>query len=319
MNLSPVPLKEVECVEVLTIIDNYVDALLENTDVAVRLPEPKGEEISTDTLVAEHGLSLLVTIQAEGKRRSLLLDTGYTRMGVLHNMGILEIDPDEVEAIVLSHAHMDHTGSLYPLLDRMTGPVTLAVHPEAFQFPRYRELKDGRRLRFPQTLIREDLMNKRVDIRETKTPTPMLDEAVMITGRVPRKTPFEKGLPGAIMERDGKMEEDSVADDQSLVIHLRGKGLVVVTGCCHAGIINTALYAQEISGVRKVYGILGGLHLTGPSTGQVLEKTIAELARLDPKVLVPMHCTGWRATRRLSEAFPEAFILNSVGTKFLLQ
>jgi 7,8-dihydropterin-6-yl-methyl-4-(beta-D-ribofuranosyl)aminobenzene 5'-phosphate synthase len=311
-------LKEVDCVEILTLVDNYTDVLLENTEIATRLPEPKGEEIPTDTLLAEHGLSLLVTVHKGEEKHTLLFDTGHTRMGVLHNMEILEVNPNEVETIVLSHAHMDHTGCLYPLLEKMTRPMTLAAHPGAFLFPRFKELKDGRRLRFPRTLIKEELIRQNVDLLETKNPTPILGDMVMITGEVERQTGFEKGLPNALIERDGQLEEDPIADDQSLAIHLKGKGLVVVSGCSHAGIINTVLQAKEITGVKKVHGILGGFHLIGPSSELLLESTIEELKKMEPKVLVPMHCTGWKGIHRISEVFADAFTLNSVGTKITL-
>ena len=318
MNQSPVSLKEVDCIEVLTLMDNYTDVLLENTEIATRLPEPKGDEIPTDTLLAEHGLSLLVTVHRGVEKRTLLFDTGYTQVGVLHNMQKLEVNPDEVETIVLSHAHMDHTGCLYPLLDQMTRPMTLAVHPDAFLFPRFKETKDGKRLKFPRTLIKDELIHRKVDLLETKAPTPVLSDMVMITGGVERQTAFEKGLPNALIERDGKMEEDPIADDQSLAIHLKGKGLVVVSGCSHAGIINTVLQAKEITGVQKVHGILGGFHLIGPKAEALLESTIKELVKMEPKVLVPMHCTGWKGIHRISEEFADAFTLNSVGTKITL-
>jgi 7,8-dihydropterin-6-yl-methyl-4-(beta-D-ribofuranosyl)aminobenzene 5'-phosphate synthase len=318
MNSATLLLKEVDCVEVLTLMDNYSDVLLENTEIATRLPEPKGEEIPTDTLLAEHGLSLLVTVHRGEEKHTLLFDTGYTQVGVLHNMEILEVNPDEVETIVLSHAHMDHTGCLYPLLDQMTRPITLAVHPGAFLFPRFKELEDGKRLRFPRTLIKEELIHRKVDLLETKNPTPILGDMVMITGEVERRTGFEKGLPNALIERDGQLEEDPIADDQSLAIHLKEKGLVVISGCSHAGIINTVLQAKEITGVQKVHGILGGFHLIGPKAESLLESTIKELVKMEPEVLVPMHCTGWKGIHRISEEFTDAFTLNSVGTKITL-
>ena len=318
MNHSPVPLKEVDCVEVLTLIDNYTDVLLENTEIATRLPEPKGEEISTDTLLAEHGLSLLVTVHRGEDKHTLLLDTGHTQIGVLHNMEKLEVNPNEVETIVLSHAHMDHTGCLYPLLDQMTRPMTVAVHPDAFLFPRFKELKDGKRLKFPRTLIKDELIHRKVELLETKNPTPILGDMVLITGEVERQTGFEKGLPNALIERDGQLEVDPIADDQSLVIHLKEKGLVVISGCSHAGIINTVLQAKKMTGLQRVHGILGGFHLIGPSSEPLLESTVEELVKMEPKVLVPMHCTGWKGIHRISEVFPDAFTLNSVGTKITL-
>ena len=109
-----------------------------------------------------------------------------------------------------------------------------------------------------------------------------------------------------------------MSDDQSLVMHLRNKGLVIVSGCSHAGIVNTVLYSKKLSGVDRVHAILGGFHLTGAVFEPVIDPTIQELKKLDPEVLVPMHCTGWKAINRFSQAFPASFILNSVGSKYTL-
>ena len=119
MNQLSATLKEVDRIEIVTIIDNYMDVLLENTDVVTRPPHAKGGEILTDALLAEHGLSLLVTVYQGEKRHTILFDTGYTQIGVPHNLELLEVDTEGIEAIVLSHGHMDHTGSLYQLLDRI--------------------------------------------------------------------------------------------------------------------------------------------------------------------------------------------------------
>jgi len=318
MNRLPFSLKEVDCIEIITLIDNYVDALLENTDIVTRPSRAKEEEISTDTLLAEHGLSLLVTVHQGEKKHTILFDTGYTSIGVIHNVELLGIDLNEIEVIILSHAHMDHTGALYPLLDKIRRPITLALHPDTFLFPRYKVLADGRKLRFPRTLIKDDLIDQEIEILETKRTKFILDDMVMITGEVERTTGFEKGLPNAIMERHGKLVEDPILDDQSLVIHLKGKGLVVISGCSHAGIINTVHFSNKMTGVQEVHALLGGFHLTGSLFEPIIEVTIEEMKKMAPKILVPMHCTGWKAIKRFSEVFPSAFILNSVGSKITL-
>jgi len=318
MNQLPVELKAVDRIEVLTIIDNYVDVLLENTDVVTRPPHAKGEEIPTDTLLAEHGLSLLVTLYQGERRHTILLDTGYNQMGVPHNLGQLEVDIEKIEAIVLSHGHMDHTGSLYPLLDRIENRIPLVVHPDAFLATRYIRLDDGRKLRFPQTLKKIDLETRNVELLAKKHPTLLADDTIMVTGEVERVTKFEKGMPDAIMEREGELEKDPISDDQALVMNLKGKGLVIIGGCSHAGIINTILYAQKRTGIAPIYGVLGGFHLSGASFEPIIEETISELKKMGPKVLVPMHCTGWKAIKRFSEEFPSAFILNSVGSRYTL-
>jgi len=132
MENTPVSLQEVDRVEILTLMDNYVDVLLTNTEVVYRPPLAKDGGIPTDTLVAEHGLSLLITLYRDDETHTILFDTGYSSIGVLHNMAMLDIDPAQIEALVISHGHMDHTGTLYPLLDKISGPVPLVVHPDAF-------------------------------------------------------------------------------------------------------------------------------------------------------------------------------------------
>jgi 7,8-dihydropterin-6-yl-methyl-4-(beta-D-ribofuranosyl)aminobenzene 5'-phosphate synthase len=318
MDPLPVSLKELDRVEVLTLMDNFVDVLLEDTKVVSRPPKAIGTEIPTDTLLAEHGLSLLVKVQHGAEKHTILFDTGYNSMGVLHNMARLAVDPNEMEAIVLSHAHMDHTGSLHPILQKISNPIPLVVHPDAFLYPRFVEEKDGSRRRFPRTLVREDLDRRNVELLESKTPTPILDETILVTGEVERTTEFEKGMPNALIERDGNLEPDPIKDDQALVMHLKDKGLVVVSGCSHAGIVNTVRYAKKLTGVGKVHAILGGFHLSGAFFEKIVDKTIDELKALSPVVVVPMHCTGRKAMEQFSREFPSSFVLNSVGSKITL-
>ncbi len=252
------------------------------------------------------------------EKHTILFDTGYNNMGVLHNMEKLAVDPNEMEAIVLSHAHMDHTGSLHAILEKISDPIPLVVHPDAFLYPRFFEEKDGSKKRFPRTLIRKDLEESNVKILESTAPTPILNASILVTGEIERTTDFEKGMPNALIERDGNLEPDSIKDDQALVINLSGKGLVVISGCSHAGIINTIRYAKKLTGVEKVYAVMGGFHLSGAFFEKILKKTIDELKALSPAVVVPMHCTGRKAMEMFSQEFASAFVLNSVGSKITL-
>jgi 7,8-dihydropterin-6-yl-methyl-4-(beta-D-ribofuranosyl)aminobenzene 5'-phosphate synthase len=314
----PVPVKAADRVEITVLMDNYVDALLGNTDVVTRPVLRKGEEISRNAVVAEHGLSMLVTAYQGGDSHSVLFDTGHTETGVPHNLKELEIDLSDIEAMVLSHAHMDHTGALYPILKSLYRSMPLVVHPGAFDSPRYLKWPDGRTDRFPNTLVREDLIEQGVKIVESRGPVSLAKGLIVVTGEIERKTIFEKGFPIAKMVRHGDLVPDPISDDQSLVVHLKGRGLVVISGCAHSGIVNTVLYSRKITGIDPVYAILGGFHLTGPLFEPIIGDTIAAIREIDPKVLVPMHCTGWKAIRLFSDAFPSAFVLNSVGSKFQL-
>jgi len=133
-------------------------------------------------------------------------------------------------------------------------------------------------------------------------------------------TLFERGLPVHQAFRDGEWKPDPlVNDDQALVGHVRGKGLVVITGCGHASVINTVRYTRKLTGVDRVHAIVGSFHLGTPAFEPIIPPTLEALREIGPHVLVPTHCTGWRATHALAAAFPEAFIPNSVGTRYLFQ
>jgi len=319
MNERTATISPVDRVEILTLMDNYVDVLLTNTEVVTRPPVSKSGAIPVDTLLAEHGLSLLATVHKGDETHTILFDTGYSRIGVLHNLDMLGVDLGRVEAMALSHGHMDHTGSLYPVLDRIAHKIPLVVHPGVFDAPRFFGLADGRRLLFPQTIVKQDLVKRNIDLVESTTPTSLADGMILVTGEVERITSFEKGLPNASMDRDGQIVKDPIADDQALVVHLEGKGLVIIAGCSHAGIINTIRYAQKITGIQEVYAAVGGFHLSGPFFEKIIEQTIDEFRKIGPRFLSPMHCTGWKAIHQISETFPAEFILNSVGSMIALQ
>jgi 7,8-dihydropterin-6-yl-methyl-4-(beta-D-ribofuranosyl)aminobenzene 5'-phosphate synthase len=314
----PESIQPVNRVEITVLMDNYVDVLLENTDVVARPVFRKGDEISRNTVVAEHGLSMLLRVSRGNESHSILFDTGYTEIGVPHNLKELEIDLSGIEAIVLSHGHMDHTGALYPILKKLSRPMPLVVHPWGFHSPRLLKWPDGRIDRFPDTLVKEDLKKQGCEILESQEPVSLAGGMILVTGEIERTTPFEKGFPLAKIIRDSELIPDPIRDDQAVVVHLRGKGLVVISGCAHSGIVNTVLYSRKITGIKPVYAILGGFHLSGPLFEPIIEETITSLMEIGPKVLVPMHCTGWKAINSFSESFPDAFILNSVGSKFVL-
>jgi 7,8-dihydropterin-6-yl-methyl-4-(beta-D-ribofuranosyl)aminobenzene 5'-phosphate synthase len=311
-------LKPVDRIEVLTLMDNYADVLLRNSKVVRRADHSGGGEVFRDTLVAEHGLSLLVTACEGDQRHAVLFDTGYSAIGVPHNIEHLGVDLNGIEAVALSHGHMDHLGSLYVLLEKMVKPMPVLVHPHAFTSPRYVTRKDGTRDRFPAILRRGEIEKRGGLIRETAGPTLICDDMILVSGEVERTTSFEKGMPHALVERGGNLEKDPMLDDQALFACLKGGGLVVVGGCSHAGIVNTVLYGKKLTGAQTVHSVVGGFHLGGPLFEPIIGETIEALKALGPKVLVPMHCTGWNAVHRFHETFRSACVLNSVGCSLTL-
>ena len=310
-------LKAVDRIEVTTVIDNYADALLPGTDIVKRAPHVVDGAVSGDTLVAEHGLCLLVSVFQGSEKTSILFDAGYSKIGVLHNVEQLEIDLGVIDTMVLSHRHLDHTAGLYALLESLTMPVTMVVHPEAFIADRYLKQKDGSIVQFPNILSRDKLKDYGVNIMENADPLLIAGGCIGVTGTVERTTGFEKGMPNALTEKDGEMEKDPVADDQALFLHLKNRGLVVISGCSHSGIINTIRYSMKLSGLDNVHAVMGGFHLTGPLYAPIVPDTVSALKEMAPEVIVPMHCTGWSSIHKFAEAFPSSFILNSVGSTFI--
>jgi 7,8-dihydropterin-6-yl-methyl-4-(beta-D-ribofuranosyl)aminobenzene 5'-phosphate synthase len=309
-------LQEAHRVEITTIIDNYTDVLLESTKMVKRPPLEAGERISNGPL-AEHGLSMLIKVfrGSESEAHTILLDAGWSNIGVPFNLKLLGIDINEIEAIVLSHGHMDHFGALIEIL-KIKKSVPIVLHPDAFMV-RGIKSPDGKIIKFP-TLDEQSLIKAGADLVKTKSPSLLASGLVASMGEVGRVTDFEKGMPNACLERNGKIEHDPILDDQGVIINIKGKGLVVVSGCAHAGIINTIHHAQGITKINQVYAVLGGFHLSGPLFEPIISKTIEEFKKIDPEIIVPMHCTGWNAINEIAKAMPDQFVLNSVGTRFIL-
>ena len=153
---------------------------------------------------------------------------------------------------------------------------------------------------------------------ESTGPTLLAGAMALVTGEVERTTSYEKGLPNALLERNGVIEKDLILDDQAIVVRVKGKGLVVIAGCAHAGIVNTLMFAQKATGEQKIHAVIGGFHLSGPFFEKFHDPTVDALKKIDPDVLMPMHCTGWKAIQRFQKEFPESFVLNSVGSKVML-
>ncbi len=298
-------LQAVDRVEVLTLIDNYVDVLLAGGPGVIRVGiAKKGEgEIPRQTLVAEHGLSLLITVYRSGTSHTVLLDTGYNSASMLHNMEYLNVSPATIEAVVLSHGHMDHSGGLNRLLEKLGKSVRVVAHPDAFR-QRFLIRPQVGKLSFPILADEEKLRSLNAELTDASGPVYLAENMILVSGEVPRTTDFEKGMPGAVMDDQGEMVPDAIRDDQAIVINLAGHGLVVISGCAHSGIVNSIIYANELTGESRVAAVIGGFHLSGPDMAPAVESTIRELKQLSPSLIMPMHCTGWNAIQRCRVNFP---------------
>ncbi len=321
---------EVEGVEVLTVIDNVVDVLLPATAVAKRMSASQDERLlprleaplledgyAADTPSAQHGLSFLVTASVDGRPRSILLDTGATVDGLIHNLRALGVDPREIETIVLSHGHFDHMIGLNGLARELSPLPPLVLHPDAW-LKRRVAVPDQQPRELPAT-SREKTCSAGFAVMDRRDPSLLLDGALLVTGEIERTTEFERGMPFHQSLRGGEWTPDPlILDDQALVLNVRERGLVVITGCGHAGVVNTVRFAQKLTGIERVHAIIGGFHLANSPLESVIWPTIEALGLFAPNVIVPAHCTGWRATHAIAAAFPDAFVQNSVGTNYVL-
>lgn len=315
--MSTMPLKEVEKVEILTILDNTVDMLLPDAEKAKRPPRAP-DALTREPLIAEHGFSALVTVTNGNASEALLFDAGLSKRGLIHNMDVLELKPKEFHTIVLSHGHADHTRGLMGMVERLgKRKMPLLLHPDAF-LERKVIFPDGHEINLPPP-DRRILSQDGIEFIEERGPSYVLGGLVLVTGQVHRTTDFETGFPLHYALQGNEWKKDPyIHDDQAVVINVRNKGLVVLTGCGHAGAINTIRQAQELTGVQKIHAVIGGFHLSGPLFEPIIAPTVAALKALSPELIVPAHCTGWKAVHAIARELPQAFVQNSVGTKFVL-
>ena len=252
--------------------------------------------------LGEHGFAALV----EHPGGALLFDTGQGGT-LLHNARRMGKDLRQVETVVLSHGHYDHSGGLLPLLQDAGGKRVLA-HPAVFA-PRYRVKDTGESTAIGIPATRETLTAAGAVFELTSGYRELTPE-IALTGEVSRVTPFETGDRGLFIDPRGTTA-DTILDDQSLVIR-SPKGLVLLLGCCHSGVVNTIEAARRYTGVQEVYAILGGTHLGFCSLEQLAE-TIAILKKNGIRKVCTSHCTGFPAAARLSREMPGEFQLAAVG------
>src|SRR5262249_26925428 len=267
----------VDELSVLTVCDNAIDIWLPDQGPARRLsPAGMGRPAPTlqaptlrggtaaDAPLAQHGFSALVEIRRGSRVRRLLFDTGVTPGGCAGNLRRLGKDPADIEAIICSHGHFDHTTGLSGLIGQLgRARMPVLIHPE-FWARRRLAIPGGEPFELPAT-SRSALEQAGFAVIEQRQPSFLHDRSVLITGEVDRVTGFEKGFPIHQAWRGGSWQPDPlILDDQALIAHVAGRGLVVLTGCGHAGVVNICRYAQRLTGVDKLHAVIGGFHLSGP-------------------------------------------------------
>jgi len=267
--------------------------------------------------LGQWGLSfLLELVDARGNNRKVVFDTGMHSKSLLHNIEQMKVDLNDVDCVMISHGHVDHTAATVEVV-KASGGVRVYTHPHAF-LPRFHEDKAGKRREYgvPKGERLEEIEKAGGAVFLNTEPTEIVP-GVWTTGQIPRVTPFEQALPISEGERrviivEGKEIDDQILDDQALWMDVKGAGPFVITGCAHAGPVNTLLQVQRLGHFKKIYGLVGGTHLVGRSE-EYLQQTVKELKQFELNLISPCHCTGFKAMTRLWQVFPKAFILNFSG------
>ena len=305
-------MQEVDALTVSVVVDNSSDMLSTRpAHIAseLRVLRSAGiQELTGEGLCsAHHGLSLAVTARVGSEARTVLFDAGPDPYALERNVARMGLNFGDIEAVVLSHGHFDHSEGLLKAIELIrragrSASVPLHVHPGAF-VRRGVRLPDGNILPLQEVPPRVDLSREGYLLIESNQPETILDGAFFLSGEIPRRS-FERGMGNHLRRiASGDWEPDPlVTDERFMVAHVRGKGLAIFTGCSHAGIVNVCQHAQELFPSTPLYALVGGLHLVYPNE-DLIEDTVAELKKFDFKVIIPGHCTGWRAVHALISAF----------------
>jgi 7,8-dihydropterin-6-yl-methyl-4-(beta-D-ribofuranosyl)aminobenzene 5'-phosphate synthase len=311
-----IALEEARKIEIISLMDNAVDYISTSSHEQVRSlwywSGKKGE-----MPIGEHGFSMLVRVFNGEDSCSVLFDAGISPNGVVENAARMGIDLREVSFVVLSHGHYDHFGGLTSVIKAIKKQdLPIIAHENMVKRRGHSTLNGEIREShpFPKT---EELYPAKIVY--TKKPTLIANDLVCVTGEIPRTVEFETGLIQNRIFSDGAWRPDPlILDERALVINVKNKGLVVISGCAHAGIINTIRYAQQITGIEKIYGVLGGFHLAGREFEKRIAPTVETLKEISPTLIGASHCTGWRAIKAIANALPDAFVFSGVGTQYKL-
>ncbi len=251
-------------------------------------------------LIAKHGLSFFIELKVDGRTTNLLMDTGPSADIIIQNAQKLGIDLKKVDLILISHGHYDHTGGLLGVLKYIGRALPVILHPEALK-PKFSVKK--KRLKKTGIPFRISELQESKGVLNLSRGPSSISPGVWVSGEIKRVSPYD-GVKGFKVKEDGKIVEDLMLDDQALFVKVVNKGLVILSGCAHAGLINTIKQAQRLSGLRNIWGVVGGFHLAGASAKKI-NSTIEELRKAGVKLVMPCHCTGKKAVAKFVEVLGE--------------
>ena len=326
---DPINMGSVKRASLNVVVDNKADLIVKSSD--------RVKYFTDGPLLAEHGFSVL--IQLDDSERRILWDVGVSRVALMENLRRMKLDVALIEKIALSHGHSDHYAAMTELLTKMDlmpkdkewgasvtakeieewiegSRLPIVAHPAAFR-ERWWAKDDGKLAGPFRSPPEQEWLAIGAKLILSEEPY-QLAPGCWTTGYIPRKSFEQTGRPKKLRYRKGSdFLPDDIEEDQSIVINIEGKGLVVLSGCAHSGIVNTINYAKEFFGIDTIYAVIGGFHLARANDDEI-ERTIDYIRSVEPSLVVPSHCTGFRAISRFAQEMPDEFIESVVGTTYLL-
>ena len=317
-------LAQADRAEILILVDNVTDNLSSvPAYVETEMPRlwKRGLKLLSGRCMccAAHGLACAVTVWRGDTAHTLLFDTGPDDSVLGRNVERLGFDMGGIESIVLSHGHWDHSGAMLLALEMIQlsnggRPVPTYMHPGMYR-SRAMKAADGSMRPFADVPSQAQLEQAGALVVNAVEPQRILDDLFYVSGEIPRVTAFETGMQGQhrrTLDGQGWEPDPLVIDERFIAVSVKGKGVIVLTACSHAGVVNVMTHARECFAGETLYGVLGGFHLSGGNE-RIIPETVAELRAFELKMIAAAHCTGWRAVNALANAFGDAVAPAAVG------
>jgi len=317
-------LAQADRAEILILVDNVTDNLSSvPAYVETEMPRlwKRGLKLWSGRCMccAAHGLACAVTVWRGDTAHTLLFDTGPDDSVLGRNVERLGFDMGGIESIVLSHGHWDHSGAMLLALEMIQlsnggRPVPTYMHPGMYR-SRAMKAADGSMRPFADVPSQAQLEQAGALVVNAVEPQLILDDLFFVSGEIPRVTAFETGMQGQhrrTLDGQGWEPDPLVIDERFIAVSVKGKGVVVLTACSHAGVVNVMTHARDCFAGETLYGVLGGFHLSGGNE-RIIPETVAALRAFELKTIAAAHCTGWRAVNALANAFGDAVAPAAVG------